>query len=155
MSAVRTSTRSATPSSLGVAQRVLLRVASLVGPPDVDADGAAVRKQLGRGEQDRAAPAAEVEQRLVAAQPQPLEDLGPHLELADARGANEQRRRCHNGRTRPAGHRCGDGLTAHKTSGRRREQPRTDGPDDGRHRRRGHRAVIPVVPIIGLVMTKV
>src|SRR6478736_2067984 len=46
---------------LGVAQRVLLRVIGLVCAPDVDADGAAVRKQLGSGEQDRAAAASQVE----------------------------------------------------------------------------------------------
>jgi hypothetical protein len=61
----------------------------LVGAPDVHTDRAAIRKQLGRGEQDCAAPAAEVEQRFVAAQPQTIKDLRPDFELADARGADE------------------------------------------------------------------
>ena len=51
----------------GVAQRVLLRVVRLVGPPDVDADGAAVQKQLGNSQQHGAAPTAQVEHCFVAA----------------------------------------------------------------------------------------
>ena len=69
----------------GVAQRVLLRVVGLVGPPDVDADRSAVRQQLGGCEQDSATAAAEVEQCLIAAQPQTIEDLRPDFELASTR----------------------------------------------------------------------
>jgi hypothetical protein len=44
-----------------------------------------VRQQLGRREQHRAAPAAQVEHGFVTAKPQSVQDFGPDLELADAR----------------------------------------------------------------------
>jgi hypothetical protein len=97
-----------------VVQRVLCRVVGLVGAPDVDADGATVRTQLGRGKKHRAASAAHVEQRFIAAQPQTLEDLGPHLELPNPSRANEEGRRRDNGRNCSAGNRRGDGLMTHE-----------------------------------------
>jgi hypothetical protein len=150
MSAVRTSTLSAT-LELGVVKRVLMRVVGLVGPPDVDAG----RQQFGGCEQNRTAPAAQVEQRFVAAQPQAIKDLGPHLELADARGADEQRRRRRYRRADAAANHRGDGLASRKTSGRRRKKRCTRGSDNGRNRRRGHRAVVPVVPVVGPVVAKI
>jgi len=127
----------------------------LVGPPDVDPDGAAVREQLGRGKQHRAASAAHVEQRLVAAQPQALEDVRPYLELADAGGANEQRRGRGQGRAGAAGHRRGDRFASHKTSRRRSEQPHTNCRGNAGKRGCGYRAIVTVVPVVGLVLANV
>src|SRR3954451_16071579 len=146
MSAVRTSTRSATPS-VSALRNVLCCELSVWSARQMSTPMA-----LPFGNSLAAA-----SRTAPRPQPQTLEDFGPHFELAHSCGPNEQRRGRHNERTRSAGHGGGgdDGLTAHQASGRRRQQCRAYGPDDGRHGRRGHRAVIPVEPVIGLVSTKV
>jgi hypothetical protein len=53
---------------VGVSQCGLHGVAGLVGPPDIHSHSTSPRHQLGRGQQDRATSAAEIEHTFVAAQ---------------------------------------------------------------------------------------
>ncbi len=124
MSAVRTSTRSATPSSSALRSVFCCELsvwsARQMSTPIARPFGSSLAAA------SRTAPRPQPRSSSVSSprSPQIVEDLGPHLELADARGADEQRRRRDNRRAGSAANHRGDGLAAHKTSGRRREQSR-------------------------------
>jgi hypothetical protein len=66
---------------LRVPERRGRRVAGLVGLPEIGPHGPAPREQPGRGQQHGAAPAAEVQQPLVSAQVQALQEVRPDREL--------------------------------------------------------------------------
>jgi len=68
-----------------IGQRCRLRVFGLIGTPWIDAYRTAGRQPLGRGEQHRAAPTSEVDQRFIAAQSQAVENPFPGTELARSR----------------------------------------------------------------------
>jgi hypothetical protein len=57
-------------------------VAGLVGPPDVHAHSTSTWHQLGRRQQHRATPAAQVEHPFVAPQSHRGQQAGPHFELS-------------------------------------------------------------------------
>ena len=77
----------------GIAQRHLARVPGLIElAPQIDARGSTGAQPARDGGEDGAAPATHVEHLLVAAKPQPVEDLFPDKELAARRRMEKARR---------------------------------------------------------------
>ncbi|HXE26381.1 MAG TPA: hypothetical protein VN637_15980 [Roseiarcus sp.] len=78
----------------GVAQRRAFAVPRLIDcRPHINSDGAAAGQPLGREQQHRAAPAADVKERFIAAQAQAVEQFRPNGEFALPGGEQKARSR--------------------------------------------------------------